>query len=63
MKEYGQASWCWRDIQTLRPDWSRERCEKFLEKYQDKLIDSMVEDGWHFLHHAMEEERAQHYNG
>ena len=58
MKEYGQASWCWKDIQRVRPEWDKDQCEAFLEKYSDKLIDCMVEEGWHFIHDAVREEES-----
>lgn len=42
------ASVCWQigDIQTLRPEWSDERCADFLRSNQRQIQDDMVERGW-----------------
>jgi len=49
IKKYGEVSWCWKDIKTLKSDWTREKCEEFLEKYDSKLSQAQVEQGWHFI--------------
>jgi hypothetical protein len=47
---YGQAEWHYRDIQRIKPEWSKEKCVSFLVSVEDKLIDCMTEEGWLFLH-------------
>ena len=50
MSEVGKllatVSWCAEDIQSLRPAWSAERCEEFLDENEDGIQCAMVETGW-----------------
>jgi len=48
-KKYGEVAWCWEDIKTIKPGWSREKCEEFLEEHDSKLSQAQVEQGWHFI--------------
>jgi len=45
-KEYAAVSWCWEDVKTLRPNWSRARCEEFLRENSKHIAESMVSVGW-----------------
>ena len=49
IKKYGKVSWCWKDIKTLKPKWTKKQCEEFLEKHDTKLSDTQVEQGWFFI--------------
>lgn len=40
------VSWCAEDIQSLRPAWSAERCEEFLDDNEDSIQSAMIETGW-----------------
>lgn len=39
-------AWTSEDIKTLRPDWSEEQCEDFLQRIEDVLRDRSIEFGW-----------------
>lgn len=43
---HAQVSWCVEDIQTLRPEWSEEQCNKFLMDTEDDIQCAMIERGW-----------------
>ena len=45
-RTFAQTNWCAEDIKTLRPEWSTEQCEEFLEKHSGHIVDNMVADGW-----------------
>ncbi len=34
---HAQVSWCVEDIQTMRPEWSEEQCNKFLMDNEDDI--------------------------
>lgn len=53
IKKFGEVSWCWEDVKTLKPEWSRKKCEQFLEKHDSKLSQTQVEQGWHFIELAL----------
>jgi hypothetical protein len=53
IKKYGKVSWCWEDIKTLKTEWTREKCEQFLEEHDAKLSQTQVEQGWHFIELAL----------
>ena len=52
------AGFTWVDIQSLRPDWSQERCKEVFDTVEYNLHDRLVETGWDILETlvAMEEE-------
>jgi len=52
-KEYASVSWCWEDVKTLRPDWSRARCEAFLQRNAKHIAEAMVSTGWDVLHYEL----------
>lgn len=43
---YAKVEWAPEDVQTLRPDWSLERCEDWLHAHQKYVQDRLVELGW-----------------
>jgi hypothetical protein len=45
-KYYADLRWAPEDIQTLRPDWSLERCEEWLIANQKYIRDRLCELGW-----------------
>jgi len=53
-KEFASTSWSAPDLRSLKPHWSQERCEQFLEKYEQKIVDLMVENGWSAIHEGIE---------
>jgi len=40
------VSWNEEDIQSVRPDWSDERCRQFLMRNEDDIQCAMIERGW-----------------
>ncbi len=46
LERFAEVAWTYRDIKTLRPRWSRERCEEFLRMNEDNIQERMVERGW-----------------
>ena len=47
--QYAKVVWTAEDIQTLRPDWTLERCEEWLESNQRYIQDRLVELGWEVI--------------
>lgn len=43
---HATVSWCAGDIQTLRPNWSDEKCNEFLMDNEDYIQCAMIECGW-----------------
>ena len=40
-----EVSWCAEDIQERCPNWSVERCQEFLDDYEDTIQMAMIEAG------------------
>lgn len=47
--KYAQVSWTVDDLQTLRPEWSVEKCEEWLQANQRYIQDRLVELGWQVI--------------
>jgi hypothetical protein len=43
------VTWCAEDIQTIKPDWSLEQCQEFLESNVRNIQDRLIEVGWEVL--------------
>lgn len=43
---YCVVRWCVEDIKSLRPGWSDERCEEFLQCHERRMAERMTELGW-----------------
>jgi len=39
-------AWTAEDIKTLRPGWTEEQCEDFLQQIENVLRDRSIEFGW-----------------
>lgn len=46
MAEEYNVTWSPEDIQSLKPEWSLEKCKTFLDEYFSDMSDRMVEVGW-----------------
>lgn len=44
--KYATVTWTAEDVLTLRPQWSKERAEEWLEANQKYVRDRLVELGW-----------------
>lgn len=58
-KKYAKVCWCWEDIKTLRPDWSRQRCETFLQENSRYVTEAMISTGWDVLESLLSETSIQ----
>jgi len=43
---YGRISWCAEDILTLRPSWTKEQADDFLDENESYLCDGTITHGW-----------------
>ena len=43
---YGRISWCAEDIFTLRPSWTEEQADEWLEKNEKYIAEGSIEHGW-----------------
>jgi hypothetical protein len=43
---YANVSWTPEDIATLRPEWTEEYCEEWLQRNERRISDRLVELGW-----------------
>jgi hypothetical protein len=48
-KKFATVTWTAEDIQTLRPDWTTERSEEFLEDNERRIQDRLTELGWEVI--------------
>ena len=48
--------WSWEDIQSLRPDWSQEKCGEMLDAIAKGLHDRSIELGWEIMETLIEME-------
>ena len=48
-----QVAWQAGDIQTLRPDWSDEKCNEWLDENEGYIQQAMIETGWEAIEHLL----------
>jgi hypothetical protein len=48
--------WSWQDVQSLRPDWSQEKCDEVLGTIAKGLHDRSIELGWEVMETLIEME-------
>jgi hypothetical protein len=58
LPEYGpvllaQVAWMAGDIQTLRPEWSDEKCNEWLDDNEDYIQQAMIETGWEAIENLL----------
>ena len=46
---FAEVSWNSEDVQTLRPDWSEEKCNELLAQAEDNMQSIMIAQGWSVL--------------
>lgn len=44
--KFAEVSWNWKDIKTLKPNWTKEECEKFLSDCEEDIKEYMIKHGW-----------------
>ena len=47
--EYAKVVWRAEDIKKLKPNWSLEKCEEWLEDNQENIQDRLTETGWDLI--------------
>jgi hypothetical protein len=55
-KKFATVTWTAEDIQTLRPDWTTERSEEFLEDNERRIQDRLTELGWEVIENLLTED-------
>jgi hypothetical protein len=48
-KKYARVTWQYTDIQQYKPDWTKERCEKFLHANEKCIEELTVQAGWDII--------------
>lgn len=56
MIPYANLGWQSGDVQTLRPDWTDEQCEAWLDRNEKYIRDAMCEAGWATIETLLEME-------
>lgn len=46
---YAKVTWRAEDIQTLKPNWSMDKCEEWLSDYERNISDRLIELGWEVI--------------
>jgi hypothetical protein len=41
--------WSWEDVKSIRPRWSRKRCQEGLDDVAKRLVDRSIELGWEVM--------------
>jgi len=67
LEDYARISWTVEDVEHARdylglndfglPKWTEERSAKFLEKYQERIVDEMVSAGWQIIYEFLSNEK------
>ena len=52
-EKYAAVTWCWEDIKTLRPHWSKAKCVEFLQANESHIQDRVCELGWEVIEALM----------
>lgn len=42
-------AWCWCDIQSLKPEWTEQKCQNALDIIKKQLKDRSIEIGWEIM--------------
>jgi hypothetical protein len=48
-KKLATVTWTAEDVQSLRPDWTTDKCEEFLEDNERRIQDRLIELGWEVI--------------
>jgi hypothetical protein len=46
---YDVAGFTWKDVQSLKPEWTQEKCEEIFDRVTLALHERLVETGWEIL--------------
>lgn len=58
-KEYACVVWRAEDVQSLRPSWPLERCEREMDCAERVVADMMTERGWDALSDMLPDENTE----
>lgn len=56
MNTYAKVEWTAEDIKILRPHWTTEQAEQFLQNNQKMIRDRLTELGWEVIETLLSEE-------
>lgn len=56
-KKVVNVSWCYEDVKTIKPKWSKKRCEKFLDDNKNNITERSIEFGWEVIKQLIQEEK------
>lgn len=48
-EKYATVTWTAEDVQTLRPNWTLEKCAEWLDSNERYVQDRLVELGWEVI--------------
>ena len=51
-----QSRWSYEDIKTLKPNWSKKKCEDWLYEHRSKMEDYLCSEGWNYIENNIEED-------
>ena len=54
--EYAVVAWQINDIKAVRPSWTDDECENFLDRYETDIEEKMIRAGWDMIHNLLDEE-------
>lgn len=46
---FATVSWNWREIKSMNPRWSKDKCEEFLQEHEKYLTEAMIDRGWNYI--------------
>lgn len=53
--KFAKVEWQAEDVQSLRPDWTKEKCRRFLYRAEGNLQDRTIEHGWEVIEVLLDE--------
>lgn len=48
-KRFAELAWTYADVKTLRPRWSRQKCEEFLSDNEKRIAEFTCQKGWEVI--------------
>lgn len=46
---YAEVTWRAEDVSTIKPEWTMEKCEEWLQDHENRIQDRLTELGWEVL--------------
>lgn len=61
IKKYAEMGWTPDDVKTIRPTWTLENCEEWLQDNERYLIERLIEIGWEAMEALITTEDDERY--